>query len=106
MDRLHEQSDLEAHHQVRKRVFLRHLILKMIILPTQARDRNRENSKRDAFSCSGVLDMMRNKDLTEPEYAEVRTIEKNAAATQPLIAKTGSGLCNRWHSTICTQLED
>ena len=36
--------------------------------------------------------MMRNKDLTEPEYAEVRTIEKNAAAPQPLIAKTGSAV--------------
>ena len=44
---------------------------------------------------SGVLDMMRNKDLTEPEYAEVRTIQQNAAATQPLIAKTGLDQNNR-----------
>ena len=35
---------------VRKTHLLRHLILKMIILPRQARDKDRENSQRDAFS--------------------------------------------------------
>jgi hypothetical protein len=35
---------------VTKRVFLRHLYIKMIILPRQARDKHsRENSKKDAF---------------------------------------------------------
>jgi hypothetical protein len=35
---------------VRKRPFLRcHFILKTIILPRQARDKHRENSKKDAF---------------------------------------------------------
>ena len=38
--------------EVRKRVFLRHFILKTITLPRQARDKRRESSKRDAFSCS------------------------------------------------------
>ena len=34
---------------VRKTHLLRHLILKIIIRPRQARDRDRENSQRDAF---------------------------------------------------------
>ena len=34
---------------VTKRVFLRHLYIKMIILPRQARDKRRENSNKDAF---------------------------------------------------------
>eukprot|EP01046_Picozoa_sp_COSAG06_P023843 COSAG06_NODE_1912_length_8077_cov_102.258586_7_plen_54_part_00 len=34
---------------VRKRVFLRHLILKLIILPRQARDGLGKHSKKDAF---------------------------------------------------------
>ena len=34
--------------QVRKRLFLRHLYIKCIILPRQARDKHRENSKRGA----------------------------------------------------------
>jgi hypothetical protein len=34
---------------VRNRVFLRHLYIKMIILPRQARDKRRENSNKDAF---------------------------------------------------------
>ena len=35
--------------EVRKRHFLRHLYLKCIILPRQARDKHRENSKRGRF---------------------------------------------------------
>jgi hypothetical protein len=35
---------------VRKRRFLRHLYIKCIILPRQARDEHRENSKRVPFS--------------------------------------------------------
>jgi hypothetical protein len=40
--------------QVRKRVFLRHFILKMIILPRQARDKHNlgKTQNRDAFSYS------------------------------------------------------
>ena len=39
---------------VRKRVFLRcHFILKVIILPRQARDKHRENSKTDRFLAVG-----------------------------------------------------
>ena len=34
---------------VRKCVFLRHLYKEMVILPRQARDKHRENSKKDAF---------------------------------------------------------
>ena len=34
---------------VRKRVFLSHLHIKMLILPRQARDKHKENSKKDAF---------------------------------------------------------
>jgi len=47
------QSPVSLHaiiDKVRKRVFLRHVILKVIILPRQARDKQRENSKRDALS--------------------------------------------------------
>eukprot|EP01046_Picozoa_sp_COSAG06_P038221 COSAG06_NODE_4392_length_4305_cov_1.890157_5_plen_106_part_00 len=32
-----------------KTAFLRHLYIKMIVLPRQARDKHRENSKKDAF---------------------------------------------------------
>ena len=38
-----EAADL---FKVRKRIFLRHFILKMIILPRQARDKHEENSKK------------------------------------------------------------
>ena len=41
-----EAADL---FKVRKLIFLRHSILKMIILPRQARDKHKESSKRDAF---------------------------------------------------------
>ena len=36
--------------QVRKRLFLRHLYIQCIILPRQARDKHRENSKKVPFS--------------------------------------------------------
>jgi hypothetical protein len=36
------------HKLVRKRVFLRHFILKTIILPRQARDKHRENTQKHA----------------------------------------------------------
>ena len=36
--------------KVRKRVFLRHLMVKMIILPRQARDKDRKVEKRVTFS--------------------------------------------------------
>jgi hypothetical protein len=35
--------------KLRKRVFWHHFILKMILLPRQARDKHRENSQKDAF---------------------------------------------------------
>ena len=38
---------------VRKRHFLRHLYIKIIILPRQARDKHRENSKKVPFSQGG-----------------------------------------------------
>eukprot|EP01046_Picozoa_sp_COSAG06_P073952 COSAG06_NODE_22379_length_724_cov_1.311502_1_plen_75_part_01 len=34
---------------VRKRVFLRRFYIKTIILPRQARDKHKKNSKKDAF---------------------------------------------------------
>jgi hypothetical protein len=37
--------------QVRKRLFLRHLYIKPNILPRQARDKHRENSKRETVLC-------------------------------------------------------
>eukprot|EP01046_Picozoa_sp_COSAG06_P050022 COSAG06_NODE_7824_length_2363_cov_5.710247_2_plen_238_part_00 len=42
--------------QARKRHFLRHLYIKCIILPRQARDKHRENSKKVPFSLSGAYD--------------------------------------------------
>ena len=44
----------EYSSQVRKRHFLRHLNIKCIFLPRQARDKHRENSKNDRFS-SGTI---------------------------------------------------
>ena len=40
---------------VRKRVFFSHLYIKMLILPRQARDKHRENSKNPRVSagCAG-----------------------------------------------------
>ena len=38
---------------VRKRDFLRHLHIEMIVLPRQARDKHRENSKRTRFCREG-----------------------------------------------------
>jgi hypothetical protein len=39
----------EGVRTVRKRVFSRHFILKLISLPRHAREKHRENSKKDAF---------------------------------------------------------
>ena len=39
----------EGDSTVRKRVFSRHFIVKLIRLPRQTRDKHRENSKKDAF---------------------------------------------------------
>jgi hypothetical protein len=39
----------EELQEVRKRLFLRHLYMKCIILPRQARDKHRENSKKGRF---------------------------------------------------------
>ena len=36
--------------QVRKRVFLRHFILKIIVLPRQTRDKRKEDSKQERFA--------------------------------------------------------
>ena len=61
---------------VRKRVFLSHLYIKMLILPRQARDKHKENSKQDAFlqvrRCGreGVLGGI----LPLPRYEEMYTI--------------------------------
>jgi hypothetical protein len=40
--------------EVRKRSFLSHLYIKTIILPRQARDKHRENSKKWPFSCRAM----------------------------------------------------
>jgi hypothetical protein len=42
--------------QARKRHFLRHLYIKCIILPRQARDKHRENSKKCRF-LAGICDV-------------------------------------------------
>ena len=39
--------------EVRKRVFLSHLYIKMLFLPRQARDKHKKSSKKDAFSLAG-----------------------------------------------------
>jgi len=46
-------DSMKAPIQVRKRHFLRHLYLKCIILPRQARDKHRENSKKKSVSSPG-----------------------------------------------------
>ena len=38
-----------AWHQVRKRIFLRHFILKTIVLPRQARDKHKESTQKEMF---------------------------------------------------------
>jgi hypothetical protein len=48
-------SDEPGLAQVRKRHFLSHLYIKCIILPRQARDKHRENSKKVPFSRSAAL---------------------------------------------------
>jgi hypothetical protein len=45
-------SHSNALRKVRKRHFLSHLYIKCIILPRQARDKHRENSKKVPFSLS------------------------------------------------------
>jgi hypothetical protein len=44
-----------AAKQVRKRHFLSHLYIKINILPRQARDKHRENSKKDAVFRTSLL---------------------------------------------------
>jgi hypothetical protein len=41
---------------VRKRHFLRHLCIKTMILPRQARDKHREDSKKERFLTSVLLE--------------------------------------------------
>ena len=43
--------------EVRKRSFLSHLYIKTIILPRQARDKHRENSKKDAVFGTGMIQL-------------------------------------------------
>jgi len=57
-----------------KRHFLGHLYIKCIILPRQARDKHRENSKK-----SGVF--LRGADAVAGEYERLR--ERYTAATSP-----------------------
>jgi hypothetical protein len=44
----YSEADLLASEEVRKRHFLSHLCIKCIILPRQARDKHRKNSKKSA----------------------------------------------------------
>jgi hypothetical protein len=43
-----DEGPIPNARQVRKRHFLSHLYIKVIILPRQARDKHRETSKKDA----------------------------------------------------------
>jgi hypothetical protein len=43
----HSQRTLDLHDTVRETPFLRHFILKMIILPRQAWDKHRKNSPKE-----------------------------------------------------------
>eukprot|EP01046_Picozoa_sp_COSAG06_P030536 COSAG06_NODE_2906_length_6112_cov_6.320971_7_plen_63_part_00 len=52
-DRMVKVVAVRTYSQVRKRHFLRHLYKKCIILPRQARDDHRENSKKVPFSLAG-----------------------------------------------------
>ena len=51
--------------QVRKRHFLRHFYIKCIILPRQARDKHRENSKKVPFSRSVEMSFADEKTIIE-----------------------------------------
>jgi arylsulfatase A-like enzyme len=46
----HSPFNVANRYSVRKTYFLRHLYVKTIILPRQARDKHRENSKKGRFS--------------------------------------------------------
>jgi hypothetical protein len=52
LSKLEAQATIQDHfqqHGVKKRSFLRHLYIKTIISPRQARDKHRENSKKRPF---------------------------------------------------------
>jgi len=83
---------------VRKMVFFSHIYIKMLILPRQARDKHRENSKKDCRFPSRVRCGL-----------ERRVVERDTGAeTAPIVlaifsfskrsfAKTGSGSCwDKW----------
>jgi len=52
LDNVYEKHP-RTRHAVGNRHFLRHLYIKMIILPRQARDKHRENSKQSGVSLGG-----------------------------------------------------
>jgi hypothetical protein len=52
LDNVYEKHP-RTRHAVGKHHFLRHLYIKMIILPRQARDKQRENSKQSGVSLGG-----------------------------------------------------
>ena len=53
LDLLYKPELVASAVEARKRHFLRHLYIKCIILPRQARDKHRENSKKVPFSLRG-----------------------------------------------------
>jgi hypothetical protein len=70
----HGEAAVRALDRVRKTPLLGHLYIKCIILPRQARDKHRENSKK-----SGVF--LRGADAVAGEYERLR--ERYTAATSP-----------------------
>ena len=83
-------ADLSATNRrkkVRKRLFLRHLYIKCIILPRQARDKHRENSKkRGRFLADGAAARARTKacsDCADPPRVH-RTTTHHPHSTQTI----------------------
>ena len=69
--------------KVRKRHFLRHLYIKCIILPRQAQDKHRENSKKNGVFSQALRKSTGDSDLpymTSEQFAEVDADGSGAAS--------------------------
>ena len=74
----------ELHRQVRKRRFLRHFILKTIILPRQARDKHRENSQKELRRQHLLRDQLRDDRRRGGLYLVIITSTVGAAQSNRL----------------------
>ena len=62
--------------QVEKTVFLRHLYIKIIILPRQARDKHRENSKKETVLLQIASIMQKQSELMDRNKKTERLLEQ------------------------------